>query len=186
MSVRREERGAGSAEEAKRPERAGWIVSILFFAAVAAILIFTPGALNLSGLSHLAFKTPDFAPFFAKSTLVQFHVATVALALVIGPIQFVLPKGGPWHRILGWTWVAAMGSTAIATLFIRDMRDGAFSGIHLFSVMALVGLPLAIWAIRRGSRMGHARAMIGLYVGLVIAGVTAIAPGRLIWDMFFR
>jgi len=27
--------------------------------------------------------------------------------------------------------------------------------------------------------------MIGLYIGLVIAGVTAIAPGRVIWDMFF-
>lgn len=184
MSVERRDEGARQAQ--RKEGAAGWLVSIMFFAAMTAILVFTPGALNLTGLSGLSFKTPDFAPLFEKSVLVQFHVATVALALVIGPIQFVLPKGGPWHRILGWTWVAAMGSTAIATFFIRDMRDGAFSGIHLFSLMALVGLPLAIWAIRRGARASHARAMIGLYIGLVIAGITAIAPGRLIWDMFFR
>ena len=172
--------------QAPKGRGGGWLVSILFFAAMAAILAFTPGALNLAGFANIAFKAPDFAPLFAMPLLVQFHVATVALALVIGPIQFVLPKGGPWHRILGWTWVAAMGSTAIATLFIRDMRDGAFSGIHLFSLMALIGLPLAVLSARAGRRDGHARAMIGLYIGLVIAGLAAIAPGRLIWDMFFR
>lgn len=51
--------------------------------------------------------------------------------------------------------------------------------------MTLIGVPLAVLAAGNGRIAAHTRAMIGLYIGLVIAGVTAIAPGRLIWDMFF-
>lgn len=76
-------------------------------------------------------------------------------------------------------------STAIATFFIRDMNDGQFSPIHLFSLMTVIGVPLAVFAARQGRVAAHTRAMIGLYIGLVIAGITAIAPGRLIWDLFF-
>ena len=126
----------------------------------------------------------DPAPLLAQSWLVQFHVATVAIGLLVGPLQLLLPKGTGAHRAFGWTWAAAMFSTAIATFFIRDMRDGQFSPIHTFSVMTLVGVPMALW-LARMNVMSHARAMIGLYIGLVIAGVTAIAPGRVIWDMFF-
>jgi uncharacterized membrane protein len=86
--------------------------------------------------------------------------------------------------VFGWTWAAAMFSTAIATFFIRDMRDGQFSPIHIFSVMTLVGVPMALW-LARMNVMSHARAMMGLYIGIVFAGVTAFAPGRVIWDMFF-
>jgi len=151
-------------------------------ALVAAIFIFTPGAWNVTLPETLKF---DLAPLMAQSVLVQFHVWTVFVALVIGPVQFVMPKGTLAHRVLGWIWVGAMLSTAIATLFIRDMRDGQFSPIHIFSVMALVGLPLAVLAARAGNIAAHQRAMTGLYIGLVIAGITAIAPGRLIWEMFF-
>lgn len=148
---------------------------------VAAVFVFTPGAWSVALPETLKF---DLSPLLTQSWLVQFHVVTVAVALLLGPVQFLLPKGTPVHRVFGWIWAAAMFSTAIATFFIRDMRDGQFSPIHIFSVMTLVGVPLALWTARI-KLMSHARAMIGLYIGLVIAGVTAIAPGRLIWDMFF-
>jgi uncharacterized membrane protein len=178
-----------SAMEARKQaarQRVSWAVFIGCFVAVGLILTLTPGALSLGALSRATLKTPDFAPLFSMSALVQFHVYTVVIALALGPVQFVMPKGTRAHRVVGWIWFGAMFSTAIATLFIRDMRDGAFSGIHLFSVMALIGLPVAVWRARSGDVQGHARTMIGLYIGLVIAGVTAIAPGRLIWEMFFR
>jgi len=170
--------------------RAGWrrtlLISGAMFTLVAAILVLTPGALNLGALAGLHLKTPDMSPLLAQSALVQFHVYTVAAALVLGPVQFVLAKGTALHRVVGWIWAGCMFSTAVATLFIRDMNNGAFSPIHIFSVMTLVLLPLAVWLARRGDASGHARSMIGLYIGLVIAGVTAIAPGRVIWEMFFR
>jgi len=173
-----------STQETKADQRVGWVITAVCFAAVAAILTLTPGALNLVGFDQINWRAPDLTPLFAQSALVQFHVVTVAVALLVGPVQFALPKGTGAHRVFGWIWAAAMLSTAIATFFIRDMRDGQFSPIHLFSLMALIGLPLALWLARK-KVMSHARAMIGLYIGLVIAGVTAIAPGRLIWDMFF-
>lgn len=175
-----------STPEQRREVRRGWLINAGFFIAVALILWLTPGALNLDVWSRLQLKAPDLAPLFAQSWLVQFHVATVAVALVLGPAQFVLRKGTTLHRTLGWTWALAMLSTAIATFFIRDMNDGAFSMIHLFSVMALIGVPSAVWLARTGRVTAHTSTVIGLYIGLVIAGVTAIAPGRVIWEMFFR
>lgn len=162
-------------------QRADWAIVIGSFLLVAAIFVFTPGAWSVALPQTLKL---DLAPLLTQSSLVQFHVVTVAVGLVFGPLQFVLPKGTGAHRVFGWVWAAAMLSTAIATFFIRDMRDGQFSSIHIFSLMTLIGVPMALW-LARTNVMSHARAMIGLYIGLVIAGVTAIAPGRLIWEMFF-
>ena len=174
------------AGEARREQRAGWWITAACFALVIAVLALTPGAVDYGAFARIKLRTPDFAPFFAQSLLVQFHVATVMLALVLGPVQFVMAKGTQAHRMVGWTWSVAMYATAISTLFIRDMNHGQFSPIHIFSLMAIIGLPLAIWAARKGRIAAHQRAMFGLYIGLVIAGLTAIAPGRRIWDMFFR
>jgi len=168
-------------QDTRADRRGSWIIFAGCFLIVGAIFLFTPGAWSVAVPRALKF---DLAPLLAQSALVQFHVATVAIALLVGPVQFLLPKGTGAHRVFGWIWAGAMLSTAIATFFIRDMRDGAFSPIHIFSVMALAGVPLALW-LARVRVMSHARAMVGLYIGLVIAGLTAIAPGRLIWDMFF-
>ena len=172
--------------EPQREHRVGWWITAACFALVVAVLALTPGAVDFGALARIKLRTPDLAPLFAQSLLVQFHVATVALALVLGPVQFVMAKGTRAHRVVGWTWSVAMYSTAISTLFIRDMNHGQFSPIHIFSLMVIIGLPLGIWAARKGHIAAHQRAMIGLYIGLVIAGVTAIAPGRLVWDVFFR
>lgn len=169
------------AKDTPADRRSGWLIFAGCFALVIAIFAFTPGAWSVALPETLKF---DLGPLLAQSWLVQFHVATVAVALLLGPVQFVLPKGTGLHRVFGWVWAAAMLSTAVATFFIRDMRDGQFSPIHIFSVMALVGVPMALW-LARVKVMSHARAMIGLYIGLVIAGITAIAPGRVIWEMFF-
>ena len=168
-----------------RGERFGWLVMVGAFVVVALILGLTPGAVDFAAWSGLRAHAPDFAPLLESRLLVQFHVVTVVVALVLGPVQFVLPKGTRAHRLAGWVWVGAMAATALASLFIRDINNGAFSPIHIFSVMTLIGLPIGIAAARSDRIGAHQRAMIGLYIGLVIAGVTAIAPGRLIWEMFF-
>jgi uncharacterized membrane protein len=171
--------------ESGSQRRSSWIVFWLCMAAIPAIFALTPGAVNFGAILQLNLRAPDFAPLMAHGWLVQLHLATVAVALVLGPVQFALPKGTRMHRLVGWLWAGSMLTTAIASLFIRDMRDGAFSPIHLFSLMTLIGVPVAVWLARSGRTAAHARAMIGLYIGLIIAGLTAIAPGRLIWDMFF-
>ncbi|HYD86492.1 MAG TPA: DUF2306 domain-containing protein [Vitreimonas sp.] len=167
--------------DSARDRRTSLVIFIGCFVVMVAVLALTPGALGVAAPQRLKF---DLAPLLQQSWLVQFHVWTVATALLLGPVQFVLPKGTGAHRVFGWIWASAMLATAIATFFIRDMRDGQLSPIHIFSLMALIGVPLAVW-LARVKAMSHARAMTGLYIGLVIAGVTAIAPGRVIWAMFF-
>lgn len=171
--------------DAAKSGRFSWLPLVISMTAVVLILGLTPGAVNFEAWSQIRLRAPDFGPLFAQRLLVQAHVVTMALALVLGPVQFVLPKGTVLHRTIGWIWSLSMLSTAVMTLFIRDMNNGAFSPIHLFSLMTFIGVPMAIWLARTGRIAAHTRAMIGLYIGLVIAGVTAIAPGRLIWEMFF-
>lgn len=162
-------------------KRKSFIITTLSFVVVAAILVLTPGALpHAFPEARLQF---DPGPLLRHGWLVQFHVATVIIALALGPVQFLLPKGRLHHRVLGWIWAVAMFSTAVATFFIRDMRDGQLSPIHIFSLMTFIGVPMALW-LARVKVASHARAMTGLYIGLVIAGVTAIAPGRLVWETF--
>lgn len=127
----------------------------------------------------------DLAPLAHAPLLVQLHVTTVAVALVGGAVQFAAKKGTAAHRALGWVWVVAMFSTAVISLFIRELNHGGFSPIHLFSLMTIFGAPMAVWLARTGRVASHQRAMRGLYVGLIIAGLIAIAPGRLVWAMFF-
>ncbi|MEZ5956787.1 MAG: DUF2306 domain-containing protein [Hyphomonadaceae bacterium] len=167
--------------ETPADRRVGRLIFAGCFAVMIAIFMFTPGAWSVALPETLKF---DLSPLLAKGWLVQFHVATVAVALLFGPVQFVLPKGTGAHRVFGWIWATCMCATAVATFFVREMRDGQFSPIHIFSLMTLVGVPVALW-LARARVVSHARAMIGLYVGLLVAGVTAVAPGRVIWEMFF-
>lgn len=152
--------------------------------AVVGILALQPGSTDLAAILEIRPQL-DLEPLWRAPVLIQVHVVTVFYALLVGPVQFLLPKGTPVHRMVGWTWVLAMFTTAVTSLGIREVNDGAFSPIHLFSVWTLISLPLAIWFARTGKIASHRSAMIGLYAGLVIAGLLAIAPGRLIWDMFF-
>ncbi|MGD9982378.1 MAG: DUF2306 domain-containing protein [Hyphomonadaceae bacterium] len=165
-----------------RDRRVSFLITLASLVIVVLILGLTPGAVPRDWPA--ARLQVDLAPLMAQNWLVQFHIATVVAALALGPVQFALPKGTGFHRTLGWAWAGAMFSTAVATFFIRDMRDGQLSPIHIFSLMTFIGVPMALW-LARVKVASHARTMVSLYVGLVIAGVTAIAPGRLIWEMFF-
>jgi uncharacterized membrane protein len=79
-----------------------------------------------------------------------------------------------------------MAITAISSLFIMEINDGAFSFIHLFSGWTLVALPMGIYAIRRRHLRGHRGAMAGTFFGgLIVAGAFTFIPGRLMWAIFF-
>ena len=46
-------------------------------------------------------------------------------------------------------------------------------------------LALAVWFIRRGNVRAHKGFMIGTFLGLVGAGLGALAPGRALARLFF-
>jgi uncharacterized membrane protein len=116
-------------------------------------------------------------PYQTPGWAVALHLATVLPALVLGLIVLSRRKGGPTHRMLGAIWMAMMVATSLASFWIRD-ESGSLSGIHLFSVGTLVAIPMAIWRARARDIAAHRQIMIGLYVGLVVAGIFALDPQR--------
>ncbi len=129
---------------------------------------------------------PDLSLIAAAPTVVQVHLTAALTALAIGVVLMMRVKGTTLHKLLGWTWVLAMGTTAVSSLFIREMNHGHFSFIHLLSGWTIVGLPGAVYAIKRGKVATHRRAMTGMFVGgLLIAGLFTFIPGRLMWAVFF-
>jgi uncharacterized membrane protein len=118
--------------------------------------------------------------------LIALHAALAALALVIGAAVLARPKGTASHKLLGRLWVAAMVGVAVSSFWIFEIRRGAGpSFIHLLSVWTLVSLALAVWFIRRGNVRAHKGFMVGTFLGLVGAGLGALAPGRVLARLFF-
>jgi uncharacterized membrane protein len=109
--------------------------------------------------------------------IIRLHLAAALLALLIGAAMLLRTKGTASHKVLGRTWVALMLVVAISSFWIR--RDG-FSWIHVLSIWTLISLAAAIWFIRRGNVRAHQGFMVGTFLGLVGAGIGALAPGRLL------
>ena len=127
----------------------------------------------------------------AAPAAVQIHLATVAPAFLIGTWQiFFSRKGAPFHRALGFVYLALMTITAIAALFIHqipavDIFHG-FGPIHLFVPLTLAGVAGALYGARTHNIPLHRRSMLGVYIGgLLIAGSLAFLPGRLMHALLF-
>lgn len=112
------------------------------------------------------------------------HIATATGALVLGGIALGMRKGTRLHRLLGYSWVTLMMSTAIISFGIRTA--GHLSPIHLLSVLTLIAVPAAIFAAIRGKIAMHRRGMTAAYVSLVVAGALTLLPmrqlGRIVWS----
>lgn len=109
------------------------------------------------------------------------HLYASLLALGLGAILLLSPKGTMLHRILGSTWVLAMAFSALSSLWFGGgvlPLIGQFGPIHLLSLWVLVALTVAVVAIFKGRVEQHRGWMVGAYLGLVGAFVGTLAPGR--------
>lgn len=128
----------------------------------------------------------DLTPLLEAPLAVQVHVATVMPAAVIGPAQFLLPKGTAIHRTFGYAFMALMIATSISAFFIESFMGQRFSWIHLFIPLTLFGVIRAWFAIKRGDVFNHAIALVSVYFGaLVVAGYFAFQNGRIMDRIFF-
>ena len=109
------------------------------------------------------------------------HLYASLLALGLGAILLLSPKGTMPHRILGSTWVLAMAFSALSSFWFGGgvlPLIGHFGPIHLLSLWVLVALAVAVVAILKGRVEQHRGWMVGAYLGLVGAFVGSLAPGR--------
>jgi uncharacterized membrane protein len=142
-------------------------------------------ALALALASTFA-HAPDWALLARQPWVIQLHIAAALTALLLGTVQLVGIKGTGLHRLIGWSWVVAMFTVAVSSLFIRQINPGSFSLIHLLSGWTLIALPMALFAVRRGRIASHARGMTWTFIGgLIVAGAFTFLPGRLMWEVFF-
>lgn len=122
--------------------------------------------------------------------LAYLHLATVVPAFVIGIFQLLRRKGTPGHKLLGKAYMLLMLATAFITLAmpaeVGPRFLNHFGFIHLFSFLALFGVPIAYFAARRGNLRAHRASMISLYLGgILIAGAFAFSPGRMLHEWLF-
>lgn len=129
----------------------------------------------------------SFQPLLDAPLAVQFHVATVMPAAILGAFIFLRPKGTAIHRLLGKIWVMLMVTTSVSTFFIHELRVFyGFSPIHLLSAFTIYGCLQSIYFARRGDIRRHMRIMQSVYLGgIVIAGGFTFVPGRLMNKVAF-
>ncbi|MGE0532969.1 MAG: DUF2306 domain-containing protein [Hyphomonadaceae bacterium] len=167
------------------PRFGRWAGPLIAIGIIGASLIpFHPAI--ASRLGDISLHAPDWSLWARVPLTVHLHVYAALTALVIGTIILFRPKGRGLHKVLGWSWVVAMGTTAITSLFITGLNGSYWSLIHLLSGWTIIALPMAIYAIRNRKVEIHRRAMTGMFVGgLIIAGAFSFVPGRLMFETFF-
>ncbi len=117
---------------------------------------------------------------------VWFHLATIAIALVLTPVMLLRKRGDKWHRQLGWIWVSALLVTAIVSFDIRLINRGSFSIIHLLSAWTLFQCILIFWSARTHNVVRHRGAVRGMVFGaLLIAGFFTFPFNRLLGQWLF-
>lgn len=125
----------------------------------------------------------SLAPLAAAPLIIQIHTFAALLALAAGIAVMLMPKGRGRHLHIGYVFAIGMLVTAISSLWI--MRGGHYSWIHLLTVLTLVTLPVGIIQRRRGNIQGHKRSMIFLFLGVAIAGIFTLMPGRILHAVAF-
>jgi len=123
--------------------------------------------------------------FLSSPLVVQLHVSAALAALLLGLVQFALPKGGVRHRIMGYAWIGLMLGVALSSFGIVG-ASGRYSWIHLISIYVVIALPVAVLHARHGRITTHRWSMIGMFLGaLVITGLFTLLPGRLMHGVVF-
>lgn len=142
-------------------------------------------ALALFAIARATFGIAPPTPWVRDAALLL-HIGTVVPAIPLGLYIFLTRKGGARHKLLGKVWLSLMGTTAIATFFIRNVGDGGLSWLHIFSVLTLIGIPKAILTARRREIAKHKAHLLQLFIGaLLIAGGASFLPGRTMWRWAF-
>lgn len=165
------------------------VVLAIFGAAYLQAGILEPGVLPAILAEFRAMVggfRPDLEAFRAEPAIVQVHTAAALGALAAGVAQLIGPKGALPHRALGYAFVALMLVTAGTALFIRQANDGNFSALHVFVPLTFMGLFGLVANARSGNVREHRSAAVALFfAALILPGLFAFMPGRLMWAVLF-
>ena len=125
-------------------------------------------------------------PLINTDPVIQLHIASALLALLLGPIALYRTRRDSLHRWTGYLWVGAMFTVALSSFWIHHFGViGPFSPIHVCGAYALVSggwdapcvrAPLGSpWPGHAGTLLAWARR----------CGAVTLLPGRVFNRMFF-
>lgn len=126
-------------------------------------------------------------PLLSASPIIQLHVVSAVLALILGPFVIYGRRKLRVHKIMGYVWVLAMGAAALSSFGIHSFPlIGPFSPIHLLALFALWSLFEGMRHIFQGRVTLHSVVMRSLYWrGLCVAGLFNFLPERTTNRMVF-
>ena len=116
------------------------------------------------------------------TVLIAAHAAGATLAVLLGGYNLWLSrKGDLLHRRVGRIWFVTMYSVAFSSFGIKRLNPGHFSWIHGLSAWTILSLTIALWAAATHRIEAHKQWVAGTYLGLLGAGIAAVAtPHRLV------
>lgn len=106
------------------------------------------------------------------------HLATIVPALILGPWVLFRKKGDLTHKVLGRIWVFLMVLGSLLSFGIQ--MGGGLSWLHGLAVYTIYAVVRGLIAARKHDYRAHRANMIGSYLGLFVAFVFALRPGRLL------
>jgi len=133
-------------------------------------------------------------PLLQAPLIIQAHAFGAMAAFALGLVQIVAPKGTLPHKTLGVIWIAIMVLVAASSAFIlRSAPPGTpywdrLTPIHLFIPITAFGLVSGVLLLLRGGPRlkAHSRPFISVFIGgLIVAGVLAFLPGRIMHEVAF-
>ena len=129
----------------------------------------------------------NLEPFLNAGLVIQIHIISALLALIVGAMLFLQRKGTASHKSNGKIWVCLMAIVALSSFFISDIKTfGPFSPIHLLSVVTLVSLVRIVSSARKKKIRSHETTVKALFFGgLVGAGIFTLLPGRIMHEIIF-
>jgi uncharacterized membrane protein len=116
------------------------------------------------------------------TVLIAAHAAGATLALLLGGYLVVRRrKGDLLHRRVGRIWMVDMYWVSFSSFGIQRLDPGHFTWIHGLSAWTIISLTMAIWAAATHRIAQHRQWVVGTYLGLVGAGIAAVAfPVRMV------
>lgn len=113
--------------------------------------------------------------------LIAVHTIAACYGLIFGAMQLIRRRRGDMiHRVIGWTWTAAMAVALSTSMFIQTLDGFLFWFLHGLTVFTAITITIAIVQARRGRIASHRAFMVGSYLGLLgaFAGVVAVPARR--------
>lgn len=119
--------------------------------------------------------------------MMYMHLAAALISLALGAMQFVCRKGTRAHKTIGWIWVFAIAVACLSSFALHGFVEGTrFSWLHGLSGWTLICLFAMIYFVRKKNVRRHRNFAIGVYCGLLAAGLAAtLMPHRFLYKLFF-